>query len=259
MSYKLDYHIHSIHSPDSKSRPEDIIKKALDIGLDAIMFTDHCECNNNMPVSPDIKPWPKFNPAEYSKDIEKIREEYGSKLKIGIGVEIGQATQSEEVADKNIAAYDWDFIIGSLHNIKGEYDFYFLDYENIDLHKLFISYFKELYELAVQNKFDVLGHCFYFVRYLYRRGFTVDLNLYKDYVAEIFKLVASNGKGIEINTSCINDKYGDTIPNFEYIKLYKDCGGKVICIGSDAHTVNDLGRGNTLAFLNTSKTQVLIL
>jgi predicted metal-dependent phosphoesterase TrpH len=38
---KLDPHIHSIYSGDARSRPEDIIKQAIAIGLDIIAISDH--------------------------------------------------------------------------------------------------------------------------------------------------------------------------------------------------------------------------
>ena len=37
----LDPHIHSTYSSDSTARPRDIIKKARNIGLDAIAIADH--------------------------------------------------------------------------------------------------------------------------------------------------------------------------------------------------------------------------
>lgn len=38
---KLDPHIHSIYSEDARSKPKDIIKQALRLGLDAIAISDH--------------------------------------------------------------------------------------------------------------------------------------------------------------------------------------------------------------------------
>jgi len=38
---EVDLHIHSQYSPDSRSRPEDIIKRAVTLGLGAIAVTDH--------------------------------------------------------------------------------------------------------------------------------------------------------------------------------------------------------------------------
>ncbi len=46
--------------------------------------------------------------------------------------------------------------------------------------------------------------------------------------------------GIEINTSGIRYGLGTPHPNIEIIKRYKELGGKIITIGSDAHKSSDL-------------------
>jgi len=53
----------------------------------------------------------------------------------------------------------------------------------------------------------------------------------------------AKGKGIEINTSGLRQAYGDTFPNLECLKLYRDLGGEILTIGSDAHSNLDLGKG----------------
>lgn len=39
--YRVDLHIHSKHSGDNDSEPEEIINKAIEVGLDGIAFTEH--------------------------------------------------------------------------------------------------------------------------------------------------------------------------------------------------------------------------
>jgi histidinol-phosphatase (PHP family) len=48
-------------------------------------------------------------------------------------------------------------------------------------------------------------------------------------------------KGIELNTS--SWKYGlpDTQPSRDILRLYKDLGGRIITVGSDAHTSARMG------------------
>lgn len=38
---EVDLHIHSMYSPDSRSRPDRIVKRAIELGLGAIAVTDH--------------------------------------------------------------------------------------------------------------------------------------------------------------------------------------------------------------------------
>ena len=48
---------------------------------------------------------------------------------------------------------------------------------------------------------------------------------------------------LEINTSGLRQKYGDVLPSLKYVKLFRELGGEIVSVGSDAHTVADLGSG----------------
>jgi len=92
------------------------------------------------------------------------------------------------------------------------------------------TYYDEIYEICKWNKFDVLGHLTYTLRYMTGvQGHIVNME--------------QNGKGIEINTSGLRQQYGFTFPTLEYVKMFKECGGEVLSIGSDSHCAADLGKG----------------
>ena len=38
---RLDLHVHSTYSHDSRARPEEIIRKAAKVGLDGVVITEH--------------------------------------------------------------------------------------------------------------------------------------------------------------------------------------------------------------------------
>lgn len=69
----------------------------------------------------------------------------------------------------------------------------------------------------------------------------IDISRFDDIIADSFRLLAQNGKGLEINTSGIRQGFGDTFPNLKYVKLFYEMGGEIISIGSDSHTVEDIG------------------
>jgi histidinol-phosphatase (PHP family) len=73
------------------------------------------------------------------------------------------------------------------------------------------------------------------------------LNLERDYtesmfiIEEILKELIAKGKGLEINTSSYRyGLQGRTHPTKEILQMYKDLGGEVLTIGSDAHRPSDL-------------------
>ena len=68
-----------------------------------------------------------------------------------------------------------------------------------------------------------------------------DLQMIKDMISEILKVVIKDGKGIEVNTSYHRYGLKDMTPSRDILKLYKELGGTIITIGSDSHKKEHLG------------------
>ncbi|KZL90353.1 histidinol-phosphatase [Clostridium magnum DSM 2767] len=64
---------------------------------------------------------------------------------------------------------------------------------------------------------------------------------------EVFKILISKGKGIEINTSELRQAPKETMPGIDVLKLYRELGGDVLTIGSDAHYAQDVSKGLDIA------------
>jgi len=249
----IDCHTHTHNSFDAENDTvRQRCERAIELSLAAMAVTDHCEANRFYPMEHYGITEPSENDVyNYKKDYENsvsevtaAKEEYKGKLNLICGIELGQATADDAVADIICSDKRIDFIIGSMHELPGREDFYFLDYSKEDIDKLMEENFSEIYKLCRQDKFDVLGHLTYSLRYIEgEHKIKVDINKYRDIIAEIFSEIIKNRKGIEINTSGLRQAYGKTFPSFEYIKLYKDLGGEIITLGSDCHCTADLGAG----------------
>lgn len=237
------------------------IKKAMDIGLSAYAITDHCECSTWYPET-HYTNRENFDYFNYSQDfdnsisaITELKEKY-KKFNLICGVEMGQATQDIEVAEKIMSDERLDFIIGSVHQVRNEKDFYYINYENMsidEIYNLLERYFLEVYELCKLNCFDVLGHLTYCLRYMKcRNDICPDISRFDEIIAESFRLLARNGKGIEINTSGIRQGFGNCFPSIKYVKLFRDVGGEILSVGSDAHLPEDIGK-NISDALETAK------
>lgn len=68
-----------------------------------------------------------------------------------------------------------------------------------------------------------------------------NFNDYKDLFVEILKTIVQNGKGIEVNTAGLRKNLGYPHPHKDILKMYKDLGGEIITIGSDAHLPEHIG------------------
>lgn len=252
-----DMHTHTSFSPDAKSSPEDMLKRAVELGLAAYAVTDHCDCNFWYPAEHYFSDTSEafdvemYGSGEYSaqsiKAQQELKEKYKGKINFLCGIELGQPLQNIEMVEQVVSRPELDFIIGSHHQNKGKEDFYFIEYNKMDtseIYALLDDCFRETLGMCKWGKFDVLGHLTYPLRYIEGEyGIEIDLRRYEDIIREIFCTLIHNGKGIEINTSGLRQKYSRTFPTFEYVRLYRELGGEIITVGSDAHCAADIGKG----------------
>lgn len=240
MRYRFisDSHTHSECSFDGIDSVIMLCEQASALEMYSLTITDHCECNeyfkNN--VRDDI--------TRSIMQVNKARAMYHDRLHVYMGIELGQPTQNYDAAADALSLTDYDFILGSLHNLKDEKDFYYLEYTEKNAYELLDRYYDELLELAQQNLFDCLSHIDYPLRYIIGNSdLKIDLSRYNDRLDAILETVIKNDKGIEINTSGLRQIIGRTLPDIDVIKHYKELGGKYVTIGSDAHRWGDIGSG----------------
>ena len=248
----MDCHTHTQFSVDSEADINECVRRAAELGLAAYAITDHCECNAWYGRERYSEAEQKVRESfDYAADFEKsvsavtaMKEKYAGRLNLICGVELGQILHDTDAAKTVNADKRVDFIIGSVHQVLGELDFYFIDYEKLtmdEIYGLLERYFREVYELSRTDLFDVVGHITYCLRYMKQRhGICADISRFDDMICEAFRNLAQNGKGIEINTSGLRQGFGDCFPNLKYVKMYRDLGGEIITIGSDSHTVEDI-------------------
>ena len=240
MKYKFisDSHTHSERSFDGKDSVVMLSERALGLGLYSLTVTDHCECNEfyEKNVRTDM---------EHSiRDIMKARGLYADRLTIYRGIELGQPLQDRKAADEALSLAEYDFVLGSLHNLEGVQDFYFLEYTQENVRPLLDRYFTELLELAQCGLFDSLAHITYPFRYMsVAKGLDVDENQYMEQFDAVLEALVRNDKALEVNTSGLRQLIGSTLPGEGIVRRFRELGGKYVTIGSDAHRWGDVGAG----------------
>lgn len=247
----IDCHSHSNNSPDGCNTVEEMCNTAIQNGLFVYGISDHCECNCYYPkeyykVIPNEDDSYNFKETTEKSitEITNLKNKFKDKLILLCGIELGQANQDKKTADMIVSDKRLDYVIGSIHNLTGFADFAFLYYPHENREHLLEAYYSEMLDLAKWGKFDILGHLTYPLRYIEgEQGYKMDMAPYREIISEIFKIIIQNGKGIEINTSGLRQKYGKPFPDREFLSLYKSLGGEILSIGSDSHNVRDLGKG----------------
>lgn len=233
---KIDYHIHTRFSADSQENERECVKKAIEMGLDEICFTDHQDINYPN-TSFDL------NVDDYFKAMKQLQEEFKDQINIKIGVEIGLNRKYEKEINEFINRYPFDYVIGSIHAI-GDEEFYepALFFKDKTKQQAHLEFFKETLEcVKTFDCFNCLGHLDYISRYGPYQNSLVDHQLYQEIIDEIFKVLIQKNKGIEINTSGFKLLKDNGFPNFKQVQRYYDLNGRIITIGTDSHEYNRVG------------------
>ena len=123
-------------------------------------------------------------------------------------------------------------------------DFAFWDMKSIsheDFTEAWLLYLAELTRMCELGHADILAHITYPIRYYNQVGRTFDVAPYKDELATLLTTAIDHGMLLEVNTSGYRQGMGGPLPEASVISLYKDLGGRLISIGSDAHHPDDIG------------------
>lgn len=230
-----DFHLHSTVSYDGHSTPEQMVQAAIDCGLKEICFTDHLDYQRCVPRSKTTFPLEQYRRA--------YKHLHDSKLTIRFGVEVGLANWNREDVEKDLLGFAYDFVLGSVHFIEDEDPYLPPYWAGRDPLMAERQYFEEMLQcVQLHDNFDVLGHLTYISKCkAHPCPRIIPLESYRDLVAEIMKTLIEKGKGMEVNTSGM-DRCGDYLPSIPYLRLFRDLGGKIVTIGSDAHDSRRVGQ-----------------
>src|SRR5699024_2520307 len=88
-----------------------------------------------------------------------------------------------------------------------------------------------LYCVQHFSAYNILGHIDLVKRYQ-----KLDTNEnFHDILEQTFKVIISQGKGIEVNTSGYYYRLDHAMPSEDILRLYKDCDSEIITIGYDTY------------------------
>lgn len=231
-----DSHVHTRFSHDGISDMEEYISAAREKGVDEITFTEHWDDYTGMDTdlcAADI-------PA-YRAEFLRMREKYASP-RINFGIEIGLQPDIKEKVHTLVSSCPFDFVIGSSHiTDKKDMAMDASFFEGRSRAQAYTVYFREvLQNIKIHGDFDVYGHLDYVVRYGGYAEKEVRYAEFADILDEILGELILRGKGLELNTSGLRKGLCSPHPNEEILRRYRELGGEIITLGSDAHRACDL-------------------
>ncbi len=255
--YRNDFHLHSAFSDDSREPMENIIRKAIELGLEEICFTDHVDYGikkdwsegdieyrpgDGMFYEASADPVANVDYPAYFVKLDEMRRKYEGQIRIGRGLEFGIQTGTIDRYEKLFFEYEkqLDFVLLSMHQVDNK-ELWDQSFQKGQSQQEYNErYYREIYEVQKRfTSYSVLAHLDLIVRYDLEGIYPFEK--VEPMVGEILKKAISDGKGIEINTSSWHYGLKDTMPSRRILKLYKDLGGKIITVGSDGHNTYWLG------------------
>ena len=139
-------------------------------------------------------------------------------------------------SDLLVKNHEFDFIIASSHLCHGQDPYYPSYYEGRSKKEALTEYFESVLEnLKVFSNFDVYGHLDYIVRYCPGQADGYSFADYSDLLDRILTTLIEKEKGLEVNTGAYRNGLTEPNPSIDILKRYKELGGEIITIGSDAH------------------------
>lgn len=204
-------------------------------------------------------------------------------MEIGLRNEPGIKEQCVEGYRQLLDKYPFDFIIGSTHVLENTDPYYedYWNGETEEgsgkgqktAEEGIAGYFDAIIEnISGSFDFDTLGHLDYIVRYVSKKAalrsvgmrsglcteaFLEDMARYKSFYGKnvykpseyldrleiILKRIISDGRALEINSAGLGYGLGFAHPRKEILERYRELGGELITIGSDAHNAGRLAGG----------------
>lgn len=228
---RCDYHVHTSFSMDSQTPILDQLKRAAQLGLEEICFTDHSEHNR-----PDHSTY-------FSLDIPAYKKAFSELPDLGVrvrwGAEFGipcDEDMSREHAER-VRAAGFDFIIASAHIVDGDDPYYpefYIGKTTAQANALYVEALARYIRRFPAAFFSAVGHIDYGSKFNPDKAAVMRYSHCPDALDDLFAYVIENGKCIEINTSMYR-KLGKEIPGLDWLIRYRELGGEYVTFGSDAH------------------------
>lgn len=226
----FDTHMHTRFSTDARMKLSEAAARGHELGL-GIIVTEHMDLD-----------YPQ--PEAFTFDVDEYFRAYGPHRSdtVLLGVEIGMRPDLVKENAALVGRYPFDYVIGSIHVID-RIDIYQEDfYRGRTKAEVYEQYFASMLTcLECYDFIDSLGHIDYIARYA--RFDDPELH-YGEFAAgldAVMARLAADDKAMEINTRRL-DKSDTVAALLPIYHRFRQLGGRLVTIGSDAHTPRDIGK-----------------
>jgi histidinol-phosphatase (PHP family) len=221
-------------------------RRAVEIGLPAIAFTEHADHVRG--VHESLHP---LDVAAYHREVERCRALFPG-LRVLSGVELGEPHRFPEEVAAVLAAAPIDRVLGSVHCF--EYAGGLIDASQLDrlppgdAPAAMRAYLAEVACLVDSGQaFEVLAHLDYPKRYWPHAEVAFRETDYEEELRAILRGGAARGSVLEVNTTRGAEPHRGLCPGPTVLGWWVEEGGRAVSMGSDAHSPDRIAQGFELA------------
>ena len=237
--YTQNLHVHTTYC-DGKNTPEELVQKAVSLGMHSIGFSGHSYMSFYPSISMSIT-----GTEEYKKEIARLKEAYREKIEIFCGLEM------EMYSECSLEGFD--YLIGSVHYFNFNGEKVGMDRGADEVKRIIDVYFggdgmayaEEFYRqaslLSNYGKFDIIGHFDLLTKHSEKASFFDTASLrYRTAAIDALREVAKDIPLFEVNSGAIARGYRTTPYPAPF--LLDECKrlGLGAVISSDCHNKEDL-------------------
>ena len=233
MEYKFDTHTHSNYSHDGVPPLGAMVKEAVSRGLKYLAVTDHCD--KDCVALPGFDWVKQIDLTSRNREMTALKAEYADRIYLADALEYGYAPEANALYLDVQESYPTDYVINSVHIVEG-IDVYFREYFDARTKKQAYTAYLEAVRASVDAPYlyDSIGHLGYIARCATYPDKRLIYGDFADLIDDILKAVIQKGKALEVNTASKGTKC-DLFHDTTILKRYRQLGGELVTLGSDAH------------------------
>ena len=242
---RADVHVHTNHS-HGKDSVETMYEQARELGLAVLGFSEHSPRPEAYSYPREYREHLSATFPEYIHSVLALKQRTGGP-QVLLGLEMDYFPREEDYLRRLVAAYPYDYIIGSVHYL-GTWGFDFTpeDWRRLreeDIYRYYAEYFKTLAAMAKSGLAHIAAHpdiikifsVDYFHNWL--RGDEA-----KGLVREALLAVKNSGMAMEISSAGLRKPCREIYPGPVLMEMAASMDIPV-SINSDAHNKDDLMNG----------------
>jgi histidinol-phosphatase (PHP family) len=236
-----DYHVHTFRCGHAGGASEDFVRRAVELGLAEIGFTDHIPLYFLPPERRDPRLAMREEQFdEYLSEVERLRRQFQGQIRVRLGLEADYAEGWEEELARWLGRADWDLVLGSVHWVAGDW----IDapgsaarFEREGTEALYREYYRLLARAAGTGLFDVLTHFDLPKKHGHRPASPL-----QEEEQRAIDAAAAAGCAVEISSAGLRKPVGEIYPEARLLRRL-EAGGVPVTFSSDAHAPAEVGWG----------------